>query len=140
VSFVARRAGEYRVFRITASDTNKFALLVDPAGDGTSFVSVVEIFDVGGATPPNAHRAADELFYVLHGEGAALVDGRRLVIGRGDSFLVHAGTEHIVVNTGATRLYCLTTMVPDEDFAALIASGVPDALDAADLAVLRGGR
>ena len=39
-------------------------------------------------------------------------------------------------NTGPTRLYCLTTMVPDEDFAKLITSGVPDVLDAEDLAVL----
>ena len=44
------------------------------------------------------------------------------------------------MNTGGTRLYCLTTMVPDEDFAALITAGVPDVLDAADLAVLCGGR
>jgi len=34
------------------------------------------------------------------------------------------------------RLYCLTTMVPDEDFAALIRAGVPDALDAEDRRVL----
>lgn len=135
---VARTPADYRVFRIKASDTNKFALLADPIGDRTSFVTVVEIFDVGGKTPPNSHRAADELFYVLHGEGAALVDGKRLAIRKGDSFLVRAGHEHVVENTGATRLYCLTTMVPNEAFAELIRAGVPDGLDAEDLAVLCG--
>ena len=40
---------------------------------------------------------------------------------------------------GSLRLYCLTIMVPDEDFAKLITSGAPDALDAEDLAVLGWG-
>ena len=135
---VARSIADCRVFRIQASDTNKFALLADPAAEGTSFVTVVEIFDVGGKTPPNSHRAADELFYVLHGQGVARAGGREFPIARGDSFLVKAGEEHVVENTGSGRLYCLTTMVPDEDFAALITRGVPDALDEADLAVLAG--
>jgi hypothetical protein len=44
----------------------------------------------------------------------------------------------VVENTGRTRLYCLTTMVPNEGFAELIRAGVPDRLDAEDLAVLEG--
>lgn len=135
---VAKSPRDYQVFRIKAADTNKFALIADPHQERTSFVTVVEIFDVGGATPPNAHVAADELFYVLHGEGIAVCDGKRLPIRKGDSFLVRAGAEHVVENTGAARLYCLTTMVPDEAFAALIRGGVPDRLDEADLAVLAG--
>lgn len=135
---IARTPRDYQVFRIKASDTNKFALLADPLADATSFVAVIEIFDVGGRTPPNAHAGADELFHVLHGEGVALCDGRRMPIRKGDTFLVRAGAEHVVENTGATRLYCLTTMVPDEAFAALIRNGVPDRLDEADRAVLAG--
>lgn len=133
---VAKSPAHHRVFRIKPSDTNKFAIVADPQESGTSFITVVEIFDVGGKTPPNSHVAADELFYVLHGEGVAVCDGRRLPIAKGDSFLVRAGAEHVVENTGATRLYCLTTMVPDEAFAALIRAGVPDSLDEQDLAVL----
>jgi mannose-6-phosphate isomerase-like protein (cupin superfamily) len=133
---VAKSPAQHAVFRIKASDTNKFAVVADPHESGTSFITVVEIFDVGGRTPPNSHVAADELFYVLHGEGVAVCDGKRLPIAKGDSFLVRAGAEHVVENTGGTRLYCLTTMVPDEAFAALIRAGVPDSLDEQDLAVL----
>ncbi len=133
---VAKSLADCAVFRIKAEDTNKFALIADPEGEGTSFVTVVEIFDVGGRTPPNMHRAADELFYVLHGEGVAVCDGKRIPVRKGDSFLVRAGAEHVVENTGAMRLYCLATMVPDEDFAGLIRAGVPDRLDDADLAIL----
>jgi mannose-6-phosphate isomerase-like protein (cupin superfamily) len=136
MSAVAKSPRDHAVFRIQPSDTNKFAVIADPVESRTSFITVVEIFDVGGRTPPNSHAAADELFYVLHGEGMAVCDGQRVPIAKGDSFLVRAGTEHVVENTGASRLYCLTTMVPDEAFAALIRAGVPDALDEQDLAVL----
>ena len=132
----AKRARDYEVFRIQASDTNKFAIINDPLGEGTSFISVVEIFDVAGRTPPNRHAIADEMFYVLHGEGMASCAGKRVSVRKGDSFLVRSGHEHWVENIGRTRLYCLTVMAPNEGFAELIRGGVRDALDAADLAIL----
>jgi len=134
--FVLRPCADARVFRIKAADTNRFVMLVDPMADGTAFVSVVEIFDVGGRTPPNVHTRADELFFVLSGRGRVTCDGVVRDVSRGDAVLVRRGQMHVVENTGAVRLYCLTTMVPDEDFAALIREGVPDALDDIDLAVL----
>ncbi len=133
---LARTLREYKVFRIQASDSNKFALVVDPIADQTSFINVIEIFDVGGRTPPNTHQFANEGFYVLHGEGVAIAGDKRIALKKGDSFLVRAGQEHVVENTGTMRLYCLTTMVPNEAFAELIRAGVPDSLDAADFAVL----
>jgi len=133
---VLRGAANHRGVKIAAADTNYFAFTADPATDGVGFVQVIEIFAVGGATPPNRHAFADEIFYVLHGEGVALCNGARIAVKKGDSFLVRAGYEHQVENTGASRLYCLTTMVPDEDFAALIRNGIDWPLDAEDLAVL----
>jgi hypothetical protein len=46
------------------------------------------------------------------------------------------GIEHVAENTGAGQLHCLTLMVPDEDFAALIGNGTLVELDAEDRAVL----
>lgn len=124
------------VFRIAAGETNKFAMLVNPLVEKTGFVQVLEIFDVGGFTPPNQHRAADEVFVVLHGHGEASLGDATLQVKPGSVLLLRPGHSHAVRNTGSTRLYCLTTMVPDEDFAKLITSGVPDTLDAEDLAAL----
>ena len=124
------------VFRIAASETNKFVMLVDPLIEQTGFIQVLEIFDVGGFTPPNQHRAAEEVFVVLHGEGIATLGAAQVAVKPGSVLLLRPGHSHAVRNTGNTRLYCLTTMVPDEDFAKLITSGVPDTLDAQDLAVL----
>lgn len=123
-------------FKIHPDESNYFALIADPAAEGVSFIQVVEIFEVGGKTPPNSHAVADEVFYVLHGEGVATCNGQPIRVKKGDSFLVRAGYEHVVENTGATRLYCLTTMVPNEGFAELIRAGVPWKLDDADLRVL----
>ena len=133
---VLKSAPAYPVFRIKADESNKFVMLINPLVDATQFVQVLEIFDVGGSTPPNQHRAAYEVFLVLHGEGEATTPQGSSALRAGTTLLLRPGIEHAVRNTGSKRLYCLTTMVPDEDFAQLITSGVSDALDAEDLAVL----
>ena len=131
-----KTAASYPVFRITAEETNKFVLLVDPTTDAVDFVQVIEIFDVKGETPPNAHRAAHETFVVLHGQGIAITDAGEIPLRPGSTLLVRPGGTHVVRNTGTTRLYCLTSMIPDEEFAALIRSGAPDRLDEVDLKAL----
>lgn len=134
-----RAAADCPAFRISPQDTNYFALLYDEQGEGCALVAVVEIFEPGGATPPNTHVHACELFYVLEGEGMAHIDGGAgQPLRRGDALLVRPGHDHVVRNTGTGKLYCLTVMAPDEDFGALIRRGTPVALDAHDQRVLRG--
>ena len=129
-------AADCPVYRIALGETNKFVMLVDPQVEKTGFIQVLEIFDVGGFTPPNQHRAAEEVFVVLHGQGVAKLGDTEVNVKPGSVLLLRPGHSHAVRNLGATRLYCLTTMVPDEDFAKLITSGVPDSLDEQDKAVL----
>ena len=135
---IFRQAGQVQAFRISPGDTNYFACLLDPA-DGAKFTMVVEVFAPGGATPPNSHAVAQEVFYVLRGRGTARAGDASRAIGPGDCFMLPPGTEHVVANSGPGKLYCLTIMVPDEAFAALIRAGTPVELDAEDLAVLTRG-
>jgi mannose-6-phosphate isomerase-like protein (cupin superfamily) len=135
---IAKRPEDLRAFRIAPGDSNCFACLYDPLADGASFTLVVEIFAPGGATPPNTHSVAQEMFFVLKGEGMAIANGAEVPIGPGSSFLLKPGVEHVVRNTGPGKLYCLTLMAPNEGFAELIRGGQEVALDAEDLAVLRG--
>jgi mannose-6-phosphate isomerase-like protein (cupin superfamily) len=79
---------------------------------------------------------AVEIFFVLKGQGLATCDGKTVAIQAGDSILVPPSGIHLIQNTGATRLYTLCIMVPNEDFAELIRSGTAVELDAEDLAVL----
>lgn len=134
----AKSRSAYRAYRISPGDTNRLVLVFDPVGERANFVFAIEIFDVGGRTPPNTHSQAQEMFYVLSGEGVAHADGRSVAFRRGDSLLLPPGTTHQIENTGAARLYCMTVMVPDQDFAALIRGGTPATLDDEDWAVLSG--
>ena len=131
---------DYQAFRISPRDTNRLAIVFDPTTDNVSFTYCVEIFDIGGKTPPNRHLRAAEMFFILKGEGRATCDGKTVTIQAGDSLLVPPTGTHVIENTGSTRLYALCIMVPNEDFAELIRSGTPVELDEEDLAVLTRSR
>jgi mannose-6-phosphate isomerase-like protein (cupin superfamily) len=133
---VIKSPKDYQVYRISPNDSNRLAIIFDTANANTSLTCCVEIFDVGGQTPPNRHQWAVEMFFVLKGEGMAICDGKKVAIQAGDSLLVPPTGTHLIKNTGASRLYTLTVMVPNEDFSELIRSGMPMELDAEDMAVL----
>jgi mannose-6-phosphate isomerase-like protein (cupin superfamily) len=135
---IARTPADYQTFKIAAEDTNRMALIADPIRDKVPFTAIVEIFEPGGRTPPNTHAEAYELFFVLSGSGFAYCDGTCFPVHPGDSFVVRPGHEHVVENPGAERLYCLTVMAPNEGFAELIRNGLPQTLDATDLAAITG--
>lgn len=136
-TIILRSVEAFETFRIKPSDTNRMALFVDPMRDKVPFIGFVEVFDKGGATPPNTHAEAYEMFYVLEGEGIATCAGKSVPIAKGDFLLVKPGHEHIVTNTGDGRLYCLTFMLPNEGFAELVRSGTKEPLDGKDMATLK---
>ena len=140
MSLIYRRSGDYKAFRISPDDTNYMICIADPVADkadGIAFTAIVEVYSVGGKTPPNSHATAHEMFYVLSGEGMATCDGETAALSPGDSIVVPPGAEHVVENTGTGKLYTLTVMVPNEEFAELIHNGEPVEVDAEDLAVMR---
>jgi mannose-6-phosphate isomerase-like protein (cupin superfamily) len=134
---IVKSPRDYQAFRISPHDSNRLAIVFDPVTANMSLTFCVEIFDVGGKTPPNRHQLAVEMFFVLKGEGVATCDGKAVPIQAGDSILVPPTGTHEIENTGGDRLYALCIMVPNEDFAELIRSGIPVELDQEDLAVLR---
>jgi mannose-6-phosphate isomerase-like protein (cupin superfamily) len=138
VAFSVADLADAKAFRISPGDTNYFVMLFDKATDQIDNIFVIEIFKPGGATPPNEHAAAHEFFHVLHGEGIARCDGKMLPIKKGDSLLLHPGSEHVIENTGAGKLYTLTVMTPNEGFAELIRGGERLELDADDVRILQG--
>lgn len=137
---IHKQACAYQAFRISPGDTNRLALIFDPATECVPFVSCVEIFDEGGKTPPNVHRLAFETFFVLKGEAKATCDDVTVTLTSGESLLIPPGGTHVIENVGLGRLYMLTIMVPNEEFAELIRRGTPVPLDDEDLAVLGGLR
>lgn len=137
---LSRSAATLQGFRIAPNDSNYFACLFDPLADGVNFTMVVEIFEPGGRTPPNTHQVAFESFFVLAGTGVARAQDRTMSIGPGDAMVLAPGVEHVVENTGAGKLYCLTMMTPNEGFAELIRAGQPVELTEEDRRVIAGAR
>ncbi|MBC5796113.1 cupin domain-containing protein [Sphaerospermopsis sp. LEGE 00249] len=133
---VIKSPQDYQAYRINPRDTNRLAIIFDSTTANTSLTCCVEIFDIGGQTPPNRHQWAVEMFFILKGEGVAICDGKKVPVKAGDSLLVPPNGTHLIRNTGKNRLYTLTIMVPNEDFSELIRSGIPVELDAEDMAVL----
>ena len=138
MAFSVADISQAKAFRISPTDTNYFVMLFDRDTDKIDNIFVIEIFKPGGATPPNEHAAAHEFFHVLHGEGLARCDGKTLPIKKGDSLLLHPGSEHVIENTGTDKLYTLTVMTPNEGFAELIRNGTPVEITDEDRAVLTG--
>jgi mannose-6-phosphate isomerase-like protein (cupin superfamily) len=133
---VAKTPETLKAYRISPEDTNYFAMIADPIVEGVGFTILVEIYDPGGATPPNIHAGAYEFFYILEGTGKGYCDGAEVDLAPGTSLLLPPGKEHIVENTGAGKLYALCVMVPNEDFAEMIHTGDEVALTHEDRAVL----
>lgn len=122
------------VHKIAESDTNKFVLLCDR--HQVPFTSFLEIFDVGGRTPSNEHVEAYEYFYILKGTGIAKVGDFETPIKQGSFVIIPPGNHHDIINTGDTKMYALTSMLPDENFSDLIKRGPVASLDEEDLAFL----
>lgn len=134
---VSRSIRDYQAFRISPNDTNRLAIVFDPETADRSLAVCIEIFDVGGKTPPNRHQMAVEMFFVLKGKGIAHCDGKVVRIESGDSLLVPPTGIHEIWNLGNDRLYLLCIMIPNEDFIELIRRGIPVELDEEDWLVLR---
>jgi mannose-6-phosphate isomerase-like protein (cupin superfamily) len=134
---VVKSPRDYQVFRISPQDKNRLAIVFDPTIADDSLTVCVEIFDPDGSTPTHRHHSAVEMFFILKGEGLAICDGKPISLHPGDSLLVRPTGIHEVRNASSSeRLYALCFMVPNEDFAELIRSGVPEKLDEEDLNVL----
>jgi creatinine amidohydrolase len=133
----SKRHSVASVHRITAGDTVKLAVLAGPA-DGLDHSVLVEIWDEGGAQPPNSHPDSVETFYFLDGRGEAEVDGRITPVAAGDFVVLAPGSVHRIRNTGPGRLYAVTTMTPDAGFAQLVQRGPGASLDDVDRRTLGG--
>ena len=121
--------------QISPGDTVKLAMLRGP--DEVHDVSVfLEIWQPGGSQPPNSHPKSVETFLFLKGTGKAHCDGHEVDVRAGQLLVLPAGSLHWIESSPATKLYAITTMSPDEGFAALVGRGEVARLDEEERAVL----
>jgi mannose-6-phosphate isomerase-like protein (cupin superfamily) len=58
----------------------------------------------GGTVPVHAHEDEDQVYWVQSGEGFVELDGQRTGVSAGSAVLIPLGTEHLITNTGTSRL------------------------------------
>jgi len=132
---ITRRA-EIMFHHITPGDTVKLAVLAGPS-TGSPTTVVLEVWEPGGAQPPNSHPGSSETFVVLAGLATAYSDEDVVALAAGDTLTLMPGSVHRIVNESDTdRLYTLTVMQADGGFADMITRGPRVELDERDLAVL----
>lgn len=120
---------------ISPGDTVKLAMLRGP--DEVHDVSVfLEIWEPGGSQPPNSHPRSVETFLFLKGTGRAYCDHHELDVRAGQLLVLPARSLHRIESSPGTKLYAITTMAPDDGFAALVGRGEVTALDDEERAVL----
>jgi mannose-6-phosphate isomerase-like protein (cupin superfamily) len=66
----------------------------------------------GGATIPHYHVEAEEIYYVLSGEGLIRVGGETRAVGPGDAIAIPPGMPHQMTNTGGEVLKFLCCCAP----------------------------
>ena len=120
---------------ISPRDTVKLALLRGP--DEVHDVSVfLEIWEPGGSQPPNSHPRSVETFLFLRGAGRAYCDGHEVDVRAGQLLVLPPRSLHRIESSAGSKLYAITTMAPDDGFAALVGRGEVTALDDEERAVL----
>lgn len=70
------------------------------------------IVEPGAATQLHLHRAAEELYHVLEGQGRMTLDMTNFQVRAGDTVLIPPGTPHCIENTGTLELRILCCCSP----------------------------
>lgn len=87
--------------------------LASPVNSNLTRHSFAEIrHPPGTASLEHYHTEAEEVYYVIEGQGAVRVDGETHTIGPGDVVIVAPGERHKVWQEGEGGLVLLVTCVP----------------------------
>ncbi|MGD8472883.1 MAG: cupin domain-containing protein [Anaerolineae bacterium] len=87
--------------------------LASPANSGLTRHSLAEIrHPPGTASQEHYHTEAEEVYYVIGGQGGVRVDGETRKIGSGDLVVILPGQRHTVWQEGEGDLVLLVSCVP----------------------------
>ncbi|MCB1957766.1 MAG: cupin domain-containing protein [Rhodocyclaceae bacterium] len=97
----------------TTLDGSTIRELMHPAVHGNRAQSLAEArLAVGARTARHRHREAEEIYFVLAGEGEMELAGEAFVVRSGDTICIPPGTPHAIRNIGASELRFLCCCAP----------------------------
>ncbi|MEH2411697.1 cupin domain-containing protein [Nostoc sp.] len=110
-------------------------IVADHATTGGQYDLIEGYFPPGTQTPPHRHTRYSEQLYVLEGEFTVWAGENKVVLSAGDSFLISAGTPHVVAALSDQPARGLVVAAPS-GFARLIAAvGTLDENETPDMAL-----
>lgn len=66
----------------------------------------------GGKTDRHYHKLAEEIYYILEGQGQMEIDGEKQTVGTNDAILIPPNAWHQITNTGTEALRFLCCCAP----------------------------
>ena len=92
----------------TTADGSTIRSLLDRSNAPVANQSLAEAsLPPGGATERHHHREAEEIYFLLEGEGTMEIDGETRTVGPGDAVLIPPGARHqITAGDAGLRFLC----------------------------------
>lgn len=114
---IKKAAKRNEAFRrvISTGKKSQLVLMAIPEGE-----------DIGA----EVHPATDQIFFIVDGEGKAVVNGKTFEVGENDVVFVPAGARHNLVNQGDEELKLFTVYSPPEHADGTVHATKEDALAA----------
>ena len=114
---------------------SRLNIVADHTTTGGQYDLIEGYFLPGTQTPPHRHTRYSEQLYVLEGEFTVWAGENKVVLNAGESFLIPAGTPHVVAALSDQPARGLVVAAPS-GFARLIAAvGTVDETEAPDMAL-----
>lgn len=66
----------------------------------------------GGCSTRHYHRQAEEVYYILQGQGQMVIDDKVCPVGPGDTIIIPPPSQHLIRNIGVEELVMVVTCAP----------------------------
>jgi mannose-6-phosphate isomerase-like protein (cupin superfamily) len=97
----------------TTADGSTIRSLLDSTNAPVANQSLAEAsLPPGGATERHYHKASEEIYFILEGNGTMEINGKKKAVGPGDAILIPAGDWHQIVTQGEAALRFLCCCAP----------------------------
>ncbi|UCG05605.1 MAG: cupin domain-containing protein [Desulfobacterales bacterium] len=93
-----------------------FSKLLINETDGSKYFDFrVSSYQPKGYCEVHTHQIAENIYYILRGEGIMELDGQRHLVSPGTVVFIPAGVEHGIANTGFEDLIFVVAASPPQD-------------------------
>ncbi len=91
----------------TTKDGSQIRSILDQTNAPVRQQSLAEAFlPTGTSTARHLHRATEEIYFILEGEGTLEVAGETRTVGPGDAILIPPGAPHTILAATPLRFLC----------------------------------